>query len=152
MVVRVAGMIIGCAGSGTGPVLRRCVKKGGGYYMEMVSWAVVVPVVICTIIAQGLSGIVYAGLVWPRVRGREFSKLMALAFCATTLMVLAGGLIALVGRQSGDVVIAFTCALMWVGQMPFMFAGLPILEYWLSEQRRVDDKARELAGVRDGQA
>ena len=94
----------------------------------------------------------YAGLVWPRVRGREFSKLMLLAFCATTWMVLAGGLVALIGRQSGDLVIAFACFTMWVGQLPFLFTGLPVLEYWLSEQRRADDKARELAGVRDGQA
>lgn len=118
--------------------------------METVSWGVAVPLMVCTIFAQAVSGLVYSWLIWPRVGSHEITKLMFLAFGATTPMVLAGGLLALIGRQAGDVVIAFACFTMWVGQLPFMFAGLPVLDYLLDEQRRLQAKERDLAGVRDG--
>ena len=77
---------------------------------------------------------------------------MILALFATTPLVVMAGLFALIGRKQGDIIFAFGCFLMWVGQLPFMFGGLPVLDAMLAERRRAEEKERELAEVRDGRA
>lgn len=120
--------------------------------IESVSWPIFIPMVVVTIAVQGLSGVVYVRWVWPATEGRKVTEWMMLAFWATTPLVLMAGLFALVGRRPGDMIIAVTCFLMWVGQLPFMFAGLLVLDWILTERRRSEEKDRGLAEVRDGES
>lgn len=117
--------------------------------VELVSWEVFIPMSIVTIGVQALSGVIYVRWVWPWARGRKVTEWMMLAFGATTPLVLMAGLFALIGRRPGDVIIAGSCFLMWIGQLPFMFAGLPLLDAMLAERRLAEEKDRGLAEVRD---
>lgn len=119
--------------------------------MGAISWSVAAPVAICAIVVQAGCGLAYVWLVWPGLRARPISELLLLPLFVSTPLLLAGALIALLGGQPGDLAIAVACCAMWAGQAPFVLAGAPLLDWWLDRERRLVEKGRGLAEVRDGQ-
>lgn len=121
--------------------------------IELVSWQVVLPIMVVLVMVQVVGGVVFVRFVYPWARGRKITEWMGLTFFATTPLVVFAALGALLGRQDGDYLLALGCLLMWIGQLPFMFGGLPVLEWLLADERRQAEKVEALARVRDdGQA
>jgi len=114
-----------------------------------VSWEILLVTVVLLIFVQAGMGLIWVLLVWPWSRGRKITELMLMAAFATTAMVAVGAIAALIGRKNGDYLLLAGVLLMWIGQLPFMFAALPVMEWKLAEQRRQAEKLAALDRVRD---
>ena len=105
-----------------------------------ISWGVLVPVAVVTIPIQALGGVVFVRWVWPWTEGRKMTEwLLMLAFATTPLVVMAA-LFALIARQPADVILAGAFALMCAGLLPFLLAGLPVLDWMLAALRRLREE------------
>lgn len=127
----------------------------GGEIVEqiigLVSWDVAIPAMMILLCAQLASGVVFVRYVAPRLDGRKLSEWLFLAAFATTLPVLFAFIAALIGRRPGDWLMALTAFLMWIGQVPFMIGGLPVLDAAQCEAQRQAERTHELERIEHGQ-
>lgn len=123
--------------------------------MAEISWDVLAVVAVVLVIVEAGLGMLFVAYVWPWTRrpaGRKTTEWMLLSFMVTTPLMLGALAVAAIGGRPGDVAGGLACVLMWIGQLPFMFAGLPVLDWALAKERAGEGRGRRLEAIADGDA